>query len=99
MLEPDKVLPEDVGSYQVTEAMVEGLCVILSYRSENYSPEYIQGISGAAFNNPEAADLFEASVVHFQAEAGTLFSCTEMLFPGWSIPTHPEPLKNEAAVT
>ena len=38
-----------VDRYRVVEPLFEGIRVILSYRGENYSPAYVQGISGAAF--------------------------------------------------
>lgn len=38
-----------VGPYKICEPLFEGIRVIMSYRGERYSPEYIQGISGAAF--------------------------------------------------
>ena len=40
---------QGVDRYRVTEPMFEGVRIILNYRGEQYSPEYIQGISGAAF--------------------------------------------------
>jgi len=43
-----QILP-GVDRYRVTEAMFEGLRVVLTYRGEAYSPAYVQGISGAAF--------------------------------------------------
>ena len=46
----ERIVLDGVDHYRVTEAMVEGLRVILSYRGETYSPAYLQGISGAAFN-------------------------------------------------
>ena len=39
----------DVDYYRVVEPLFEGARVILSYRGEKYSPEYIQGIAGSAF--------------------------------------------------
>lgn len=38
-----------VGKYNVKEPMFEGVRAILAYMGEPYTPEYIQGISGAAF--------------------------------------------------
>ena len=43
-----KVL-KDVQSYRIKEPLFEGVRVIMNYLGENYSPEYIQGISGTAF--------------------------------------------------
>jgi hypothetical protein len=40
---------EGVDSYHVIEPMVEGVRIILTNRGEKYSPAYIQGISGYAF--------------------------------------------------
>ncbi len=40
---------EAVDRYRVTEAMFEGVRVVMTYRGEPYSPAYIQGLSGAAF--------------------------------------------------
>ncbi|MDF2542489.1 MAG: hypothetical protein K0S47_2207 [Herbinix sp.] len=40
---------KDVKPYKVKEPLFEGVRVIMSYLGEPYSPEYIQGISGAAF--------------------------------------------------
>jgi hypothetical protein len=45
-----KLILTGVDRYRVMEAMVEGLRIILNYRGETYSPAYIQGISGVAFN-------------------------------------------------
>ncbi len=45
----EKVVIDNVDRYRVWGARFEGVRVIMSYRSEKYSPEYIQGISGAAF--------------------------------------------------
>ena len=45
----ERVVLEGVDRYRVTEALFEGVRVILSYRGESYSPAYIQGISGDAF--------------------------------------------------
>jgi len=47
--EEKKQVIDGVDRYRVMEACYEGVRVILSYRGERYSPEYIQGISGAAF--------------------------------------------------
>ena len=46
---PSRVILDGVDRYRVSEAMFEGLRVVLSYLGEPYSPAYIQGISGAAF--------------------------------------------------
>lgn len=40
---------ENVVPYKVKEPLFEGVRVIMNYLGETYSPEYIQGISGAAF--------------------------------------------------
>ncbi len=37
-----------VGKYKITEPLYEGIRVILNFPEEQYTPEYIQGISGAA---------------------------------------------------
>ena len=42
------ILP-GVDHYRVTDAMSEGMRIVLSYLGEPYSPAYVQGISGAAF--------------------------------------------------
>lgn len=42
------VIP-DVDRYRVIEPLFEGVRVIFSHRGEQYSPAYLQGISGAAF--------------------------------------------------
>ncbi|MBN2559234.1 MAG: hypothetical protein JXB33_10820 [Clostridia bacterium] len=39
----------DVGKYMLSEPLYEGIRVILNFTDEQYTPEYIQGISGAAF--------------------------------------------------
>lgn len=39
----------NVDRYQYTEPLFEGARIVLNYLGEEYSPEYIQGISGAAF--------------------------------------------------
>jgi hypothetical protein len=40
---------KNVEPYKVKEPLFEGVRVIMTYLGEPYSPEYIQGISGAAF--------------------------------------------------
>lgn len=40
---------QNVDSYRVMEPLFEGVRIILSYLGESYSPEYIQGVSGAGF--------------------------------------------------
>jgi hypothetical protein len=40
---------ENVEAYKVCEPLFEGIRVIMTYLGEGYSPQYIQGISGAAF--------------------------------------------------
>lgn len=40
---------DGVDRYRITEPMFECVRIVLNYRGEPYSPEYIQGISGAAF--------------------------------------------------
>ena len=40
---------DNVDRYRFVDPLFEGVRVIMSYRGEKYSPEYIQGISGAAF--------------------------------------------------
>jgi len=40
---------QGVGPYKVREPLFEGIRVILSFLHEQYTSEYIQGISGAAF--------------------------------------------------
>jgi len=40
---------DGVDRYRVPEPLFEGVRVILGYRGEEYSPAYVQGISGAAF--------------------------------------------------
>ncbi|MBN2393269.1 MAG: hypothetical protein JXR84_21240 [Anaerolineae bacterium] len=45
----DKCILDGIDHYRVTEALFEGVRVILTYRGEPYSPAYVQGISGAAF--------------------------------------------------
>ena len=42
-------LLEGVDTYKIHEPLFEGTRVILSYLNEDYTPAYIQGISGAAF--------------------------------------------------
>ena len=44
-----KVVIDGVDTYRVIEPMVEGVRIILAHRGEKYSPAYIQGISGIAF--------------------------------------------------
>ncbi|MCC6443609.1 MAG: hypothetical protein IT210_09175 [Armatimonadetes bacterium] len=44
-----EVAIKGVDRYRVTEPVFEGVRVVLSYRGEKYTPEYLQGISGAAF--------------------------------------------------
>ena len=45
----DRVVLPGLERYHVTEAMFEGLRVLLSHRGEPYTSAYIQGLSGAAF--------------------------------------------------
>lgn len=40
---------KNVNHYRVMEPLFEGLRVILSYLGESYTPDYIQGVSGAGF--------------------------------------------------
>ena len=40
---------ENVDHFRVTEPMFEGVRIVLNYLGEDYTPAYIQGISGAAF--------------------------------------------------
>lgn len=44
-----KVVVDGVESYRVDEPLFECVRIVLSHRGEEYSPAYIQGISGAAF--------------------------------------------------
>ena len=44
-----RVILENVDRYRVQEPLFEGVRAILSYRGEEHSPAYVQGISGAAF--------------------------------------------------
>lgn len=43
------VVVRDIQPYQVLEPVFEGLRLVVNARGEEYSPAYIQGISGAAF--------------------------------------------------
>ena len=45
----ERVVIDGVDNYRVVEPLFEAVRVVLSHRGETYSPEYIQGISGAAF--------------------------------------------------
>jgi len=45
----ETVIVEGVDRYRVCEPLFECVRVVLSHRGEAYSPEYLQGISGAAF--------------------------------------------------
>ena len=47
--EGKRVVIEGVDRYRVCEPLFECVRVVLSHRGEKYSPEYLQGISGAAF--------------------------------------------------
>ncbi len=40
---------KNVEPYKIKEPLFEGVRVIMTYLGETYSPEYIQGVSGAAF--------------------------------------------------
>ena len=44
-----RVVIEGIDEYKVCEPLFEAVRVVLSHRGAKYSPEYIQGISGAAF--------------------------------------------------
>ncbi len=44
-----RVVLEGIDRFRVMEPVFECVRVVLSYLGESYSPEYIQGISGAAF--------------------------------------------------
>ncbi len=48
-VEDKRVVLDGVDRYRVIEPLFEGIRIILSHRGEEYSPAYIQGISGAAF--------------------------------------------------
>lgn len=43
------MLIEGVDYYRVVEPLYEAVRIVLSHRGEDYSPAYVQGISGAAF--------------------------------------------------
>ena len=43
------VVIEGVDAYRVPEPLFECVRIVLSHRGEDYSTDYIQGISGAAF--------------------------------------------------
>ena len=43
------VVIEGINPYQVCEPLFEAVRIVLSHRGATYSPEYIQGVSGAAF--------------------------------------------------
>ena len=45
----EKVVIDGLDDYRVIDAMFESTRIVLSYRGEDYSPAYIQGISGGAF--------------------------------------------------
>jgi len=44
-----RVIVEHVDRYRVTDPLFECVRVVLAHRGEQYSPAYIQGVSGAAF--------------------------------------------------
>jgi hypothetical protein len=44
-----RIVIDGVDRYRVMEPLFEPVRVVLSYRGEEFSPDYIQGISGAAF--------------------------------------------------
>lgn len=44
-----EMIIQHVSKYHVCEPLFEGFRIILSHLGEKYTPEYIQGISGAAF--------------------------------------------------
>ena len=45
----EPVIVEGVDQYRVCEPMFEAVRIVMTHRGEDYSPAYIQGISGAAF--------------------------------------------------
>ena len=45
----EPMIIEGVDKYRVMEPLFEGVRIVLAHRGEEYSPAYIQGISGAAF--------------------------------------------------
>jgi hypothetical protein len=47
--EEETVIIEGVDHYCVADPLFECVRVVLNYRGEDYSPDYVQGISGAAF--------------------------------------------------
>ncbi len=47
--EGERMIIENVDRFRVSEPLFEGARVVLSFLGEQYSPAYIQGISGAAF--------------------------------------------------
>ena len=47
--EGGRMVLEGVDRYRVVEPLFEGVRVVLSFLGEQYTPAYIQGISGAAF--------------------------------------------------
>ncbi len=45
----ETVVLEGIDRYRVVDPWCEGVRVVLTYRGEPYSAEYVQGISGVAF--------------------------------------------------
>ncbi len=45
----EKVIIDGLDEYRVIDAMFEGVRIVMSHRGEEYSPAYIQGISGGSF--------------------------------------------------
>ena len=46
---PDRVVLEGVDRYRTMDPNYEAARIVVAHRGETYSPDYIQGISGAAF--------------------------------------------------
>ncbi len=45
----ETVVLEGVDEYRVVDAMFEAVRIVLTYRGAEYSPAYVQGVSGGAF--------------------------------------------------
>ena len=81
-----RMVIDDVDRFRVCEPLFEGVRIVLNHRGEEYSPAYIQGISGAAFRIagicPCAADCSsQMSTTDLIKLCG--YECTESIL-GWT---------------
>ncbi len=92
---PDRVVLEGVDHYRVMDPLFECARVVLAYRGEKYSPDYIEGISGAAFRiagpcpcAPTCSGMMDTPallrLLGYEVEIGSLHGQGEARKAGWA---------------